>query len=81
LADLRARKGIAYIWISHDLGVVRYSTDHLIVMREGRVVEAGATRETLDSPSHPYTRALRSSVPRPGWTPRRRPAELANGHR
>jgi peptide/nickel transport system ATP-binding protein len=71
LSDIRSRTGIACIFISHDLGVVRYSTDHVIVMKRGKVIEQGATARLLDAPAHPYTRLLRDSVPRPGWQPMR----------
>lgn len=71
LNDLRRELGTAYIFISHDLGVVRYATDHIIVMQHGHVVEAGITAEVLDAPQHEYTQRLKQSVPRPGWTPRR----------
>ena len=69
LAALRAETGVAYVCISHNLGVVRQVADHLIVMRNGQVVEAGPPEDVLDAPRHPYTRLLRSSVPGPGWTP------------
>jgi ABC-type glutathione transport system ATPase component len=72
LADIRDRTGISYLLISHDLAVVRQITDDIIVMREGRVVEAGRTETVLDHPQHAYTRLLRDSVPGPGWTPVRR---------
>jgi peptide/nickel transport system ATP-binding protein len=84
LAELRAATGAAYVFISHDLAVVRQVSDELIVMREGRVVERGATARVLAAPQHPYTRLLLDSVPRPGWKPRRRDAyarPLASGQR
>ena len=65
LAALRAETGVAYVCISHNLAVVRQVADHLIVMRDGQVVEAGPTPQVLDTPRHPYTRLLRSSVPGP----------------
>ena len=71
LSDIRTRTGISYVFISHDLAVVRQVTDELIVMRKGQVLEAGHTARILDAPRHPYTRLLRASVPGPGWTPRR----------
>ena len=58
--------------ISHDLAVVRQLTEDVVVMRRGAVVERGRTAEVLSSPSEPYTRLLRDSVPRPGWKPTRR---------
>ncbi|GAA1273536.1 hypothetical protein GCM10009665_71560 [Kitasatospora nipponensis] len=70
LADIRERTGIGYLFITHDLGVVRCVTDEVIVMRHGRIVEAGPTDRVLDHPEHPYTRLLLDSVPRPGWDPR-----------
>jgi ABC-type glutathione transport system ATPase component len=71
LVDLRTERGLSYVFISHDLAVVRQVADHLVVVREGRVVEAGRTAQVLDAPRHPYTRLLRASVPGPGWTPQR----------
>ncbi|MFK3730327.1 ABC transporter ATP-binding protein [Streptomyces sp. NPDC088090] len=69
LADIREETGIAFLFITHDLGVVRCVTDDVIVMHRGRVVEAGPTTEVLAAPRHPYTRLLLESVPRPGWDP------------
>jgi oligopeptide transport system ATP-binding protein len=71
LGDIRTETGVSYVFISHDLAVVRQVTDDLIVMRKGQVLEAGRTARILDAPRHPYTQLLRASVPRPGWTPRR----------
>ncbi|WP_412543254.1 ATP-binding cassette domain-containing protein [Longispora sp. K20-0274] len=71
LGDLRAQLGVGYVFITHDLGVVRTVTDDVVVMRQGRVVEAGPTDRVLAEPEHPYTRLLLESVPRPGWDPRR----------
>ncbi|ATZ28131.1 ABC transporter ATP-binding protein [Streptomyces lavendulae] len=69
LADIREQTGIGFLFITHDLGVVRCVTDEIVVMRHGAVVEQGATDEVLSSPRHPYTRLLLESVPRPGWDP------------
>ncbi|MCX4529610.1 MULTISPECIES: ABC transporter ATP-binding protein [unclassified Streptomyces] len=71
LAEIRAETGIGYLFITHDLGVVRCVTDEVIVMRRGRIVESGPTERVLAAPEHPYTRLLLESVPRPGWDPRR----------
>lgn len=67
LADLRDRLGLAYLFITHDLPVVREFADRIMVMKEGVVVEQGPTREIFDHPSHPYTRALLSATPKPKW--------------
>jgi ABC-type glutathione transport system ATPase component len=69
LADIRARTGVSYVLISHDLAVVRQLTDQAIVLYRGRVVEHGPTARILDDPQDSYTRRLRASVPRPGWKP------------
>jgi peptide/nickel transport system ATP-binding protein len=63
LADLQAASGLAYVFISHDLGVVYHVSDHILVMRHGRVVESGPPSEVLTSPRHDYTRALLAAVP------------------
>ncbi|MGW3954770.1 ABC transporter ATP-binding protein [Streptomyces sp. NPDC004752] len=67
LDELRRETGISYVFVSHDLAVVRYITDSAIVMRHGRVVERGPTEQLLRSPEHPYTRLLLDSIPAPGW--------------
>jgi ABC-type glutathione transport system ATPase component len=72
LIDIREKTGVSYVFVSHDLAVVRQVTDDMIVMQEGRIVERGPTRTILDAPQHPYTQTLRDSVPGPGWRPRRR---------
>jgi ABC-type glutathione transport system ATPase component len=71
LADIRERSGMSFLFISHDLAVVRQLTEQIIVMRDGRVVERGRTAEVLSSPHNEYTRLLRDSVPRPGWKAQR----------
>ncbi|WP_407928192.1 ABC transporter ATP-binding protein [Arenibaculum pallidiluteum] len=58
LRDLQARNNLAYLFISHDLRVVRALSNEVIVMKDGRVVERGATRRIFEEPREPYTRAL-----------------------
>ena len=63
IADLRQSSGIACLLIAHDLTVVRYMCDRVLVMYLGRIVEQGPTEEVFAQPSHPYTEALLSAVP------------------
>ena len=62
--DLRERLSLTYLFISHDLGVVRHIADRVVVMYLGRVVEIGQTTELHAHPNHPYTQALLAEVPR-----------------
>jgi dipeptide transport system ATP-binding protein len=63
LMDLQAELGLAYLFISHDLSVVRHIADHVMVMYLGRAVEVGSRDEIFTNPRHPYTRALLSATP------------------
>ncbi|MEG8279810.1 ABC transporter ATP-binding protein [Streptomyces sp. AHA2] len=64
LEHLRAERGISYLFITHDLSIVRQASDFLYVMNGGRVVESGPTDSVLDHPQHAYTDQLLRSVPR-----------------
>jgi oligopeptide/dipeptide ABC transporter ATP-binding protein len=70
VADLRQRFGLAMVFISHDLSVIRHVSDRIAVMYFGRIVETGPAAELFERPAHPYTRALLSSLPRPGAGPK-----------
>ena len=63
LLDLKAEFGLTYIFISHDLNVVRFISDRVMVMYLGRVAEIGPSDTVLDAPAHPYTEALLASMP------------------
>jgi oligopeptide/dipeptide ABC transporter ATP-binding protein len=65
LADLQERRGLSYLFIAHDLAVVRQIARRIAVMYLGRIVETGPTTDILERPRHPYTQALLSSVPEP----------------
>jgi len=64
LRGLQQRMGLAYLFITHNLGVVEVIADDIAVMYLGRIVERGPVREVLDLPAHPYTRALLAAIPR-----------------
>jgi peptide/nickel transport system ATP-binding protein len=63
LVDLKARLGMSYLFVSHDLHVVRLLCDRVIVMKGGRIVEAGETEAVMTAPSNAYTRELLSAAP------------------
>jgi microcin C transport system ATP-binding protein len=62
LRDLQARHGLAYLFISHDLKVVRALSHEILVMKDGRIVEQGTTDEVMTRPAHPYTRSLMAAA-------------------
>ncbi|WFU62732.1 dipeptide ABC transporter ATP-binding protein [Bradyrhizobium brasilense] len=64
LGDLKRHLGVSYLFISHDLGVVRHISDRIIVMRQGRIVDCGATEEIFLNPRSEYTRSLIAAMPR-----------------
>ena len=63
LADLQSNAQVSYIFISHDLGVVRYLSDRIAVLYLGRIMEIGPAEDVFNGPHHPYTEALLSAVP------------------
>ena len=66
LVDLRQKYDLSYLFISHDLSVVRHISHRVAVMYLGQIVEIGETRDVIDNPKHPYTQALVSAIPVPG---------------
>jgi len=64
LLDLQEEFGLTYVFISHDLAVVKYMADEILVMSEGTIVERGSSEEIYARPQHPYTRQLLAAIPR-----------------
>jgi microcin C transport system ATP-binding protein len=75
-ASLQKSLGMAMLWITHDLGLVRRIADRVVVMQDGRVVETGPCARVFDAPEHPYTRKLVASAP--SGTPPPPPPEAAD---
>jgi microcin C transport system ATP-binding protein len=69
IKDLQARLGMAVLFITHDLGIVRKIAERVCVMRQGRIVEQGAVSEVFANPRHPYTRELIAAEPKPDPAP------------
>jgi oligopeptide/dipeptide ABC transporter ATP-binding protein len=72
MMDLKARLGLAYLFITHDLGVVRLIADRVAVMYLGHIVEEGPVERVMEDPKHPYTQALLSAIPALGMEKRER---------
>ena len=62
LFELRAKLGLAFLFVSHDIEIVRYISDRMAVMYLGKIVELGNTRDVFTRPKHPYTKKLISSI-------------------
>lgn len=78
LHELRRNKGLSYLFITHDLSVVRNIADDVMVMRHGQVLERGSVGDVLDNARNPYTQLLLECAPKPGWKPKRGVIELLN---
>ena len=64
LVDLRAKLGLSYLFVSHDLHVVRLLCDHVIVMKDGQIVEQGQAHQVMSHPQSPYTKSLIAAAPK-----------------
>jgi oligopeptide transport system ATP-binding protein len=76
LADLQDEFGLSYLFVAHDIGIVRHVSDRIAVMHDGRIVEQGTADQVCERPKHPYTRSLLAAVPVPD--PREARARAAN---
>src|SRR5690606_24319349 len=63
LVELKEDFNLSYFFISHDLAVVRYIADEVLVMHQGKIVESGSNNKIWDAPQHPYTQNLLASIP------------------
>ena len=65
LLELQEKRGLTYLFISHDLSIVRYIADRVAVIYKGKIVELGKTEQLFSNPIHPYTKSLLSAIPYP----------------
>ena len=68
LNELKKQRGLTYLFIAHDLSVVRFISDRIAVIHKGQIVELAEAEELFAHPLHPYTKALLSAVPNPNPT-------------
>jgi ABC-type oligopeptide transport system ATPase subunit len=78
LAQLRTDLGLTYVFISHDLGMVRHLCDRIAVMYLGKIVELGDWKQVSDSPAHPYAQSLRAAIPQPNPLNQEETASIAS---
>lgn len=79
LSDLQKSKHLTFLFITHDLSVVRYVSDEICVMYLGQLIEKGPAEELFQKPLHPYTKALLAAVPQPKIAEKRRGKEVIHG--
>jgi oligopeptide/dipeptide ABC transporter ATP-binding protein len=79
MSDIQREFGLAYLFVAHDLGVVRHISERVAVMYLGRIVEIGDTAAVYNRPSHPYTRTLMDAVPLPDTARRHRKIKVPRG--
>jgi peptide/nickel transport system ATP-binding protein len=79
MAKLKEQRGIAFLYVTHDLASARYVADDILVMYAGQIVESGPIEQVLSDPLHPYTRLLLDSVPDPATKTEAQQIELRRG--
>jgi oligopeptide/dipeptide ABC transporter ATP-binding protein len=79
LMDIQEERGLTYMFITHDLSVVKHISDEIVVMYLGQCVERAASDDLFENPLHPYTKALLSAIPEPDITMRDREIEVIQG--
>lgn len=79
MMDLKDNLGLTYMFISHDLSVIRHISDRIMVLYLGKPVEVAPAAELFKNPAHPYTKALLSAIPVPNLSARGRPTEIMKG--
>jgi oligopeptide/dipeptide ABC transporter ATP-binding protein len=79
LLDLQEQMGLAYLFIAHDLAVVKHISDRIAIMYLGQLMETGGADEIYENPKHPYTRALIAAIPEPDPSRRGRPKTVLEG--
>ena len=79
LLDLQEQMGLAYLFIAHDLAVVKHISDRIAIMYLGQLMETGGADEIYEDPKHPYTRALIAAIPEPDPSRRGRPKTVLEG--
>ena len=77
--DLQDDMGLTYMFITHDLSVVRHISTHIAVMYLGQMIECAPSHELFNNPKHPYTKALLGAIPIPDLAYRDKPRELIRG--
>ena len=65
LKDLQREQKLTYIFVAHDLSIIRYISDRVAVMHQGHIVEIGSAENIYNNPTHPYTRSLLTAIPQP----------------
>ena len=79
LMDLQEERGLTYMFITHNLSVVKHISSEIVVMYLGQCVESSPSDELFEDPKHPYTKALLSAIPVPNLSRRNKPRDVISG--